>query len=156
MKIESIGLALPARKVTNDDILSEIAERSTGFKGDLTQALRTVDIMLRHSGSSTRYWKDDTQNSLDLAVAAGRDALARLDGDDHSVDLILYASVYSELKEPSSSGPIAHELGMDESSKDGVCTHRNRAVSPDNGGDFRVFYGAQLRHLSETVRAGLH
>ncbi|SLJ07769.1 Uncharacterised protein [Mycobacteroides abscessus subsp. abscessus] len=52
MRIRSAVAELPARVVTNDDIVGWIGEHSAGhFEGDLDAALRKVDYYLRYAGS---------------------------------------------------------------------------------------------------------
>src|SRR6185437_633879 len=111
MRIQSLAVALPKRKVTNADILTEIEQASTHFTGDLDQTLRHIDRSLKITGSNVRYWVNGSgETSLSLTTDACREALSTVDG---KIDLIICASVFGELVEPATSNLIAHELGLD-------------------------------------------
>ena len=114
MKIEGIGVALPSREVTNDDVLREIRKESSHFSGDLDGIIAVVRRMLQTSGSQTRRWKAPEESSLNLTLQACRQAMAGLDPDDGKIDCVICASVYRELIEPAGANLIAHSLGLDE------------------------------------------
>lgn len=109
MKIISSAVALPSRKVTNAEVVKEIRERSGTFRGDLERTMRAIEFNLRKSGADTRYWRADNERSIDLTVKACQEAMAQ---DDERIDLLIYASVFGELCEPSSANLLANELGL--------------------------------------------
>ena len=112
MKIEHLAVAFPSRVVTNDDVLNMIREESRAFSGDLDKTLKHVRRALKASGSATRRWLGKGESSLGLTVQACKQAMQGLERSDQ-VDLLIVASVYSELVEPASSNLIAHEIGLD-------------------------------------------
>lgn len=101
----------PSRVVSNDDILNMIREHSTEFVGDIDHTLKLVLRQLKASGSVTRRWLADGETSLQLTVDACKKAMAEINKDD-KIDLLIVASVYSELIEPATSNLIAAELGL--------------------------------------------
>ena len=113
MKIEQLAIAVPSRKVSNDEVIEEIARQSLGFEGDLPRTLNWVSRMLRSSGANTRHWLAEDETSFDITVQACREAIEALDADDRKIDLIICASVHFELAEPATSNMLAHELGLD-------------------------------------------
>lgn len=114
MRIEAVTLALPKRLVTNADLLNEVRSASEAtFNGDLDAALRLIERTLRATGTDTRYWVDDAQEtSLSVTLAACRAALDAA-GPHSTIDLVISASVFGELIEPATSNLLAHRLGLD-------------------------------------------
>ncbi|MDO8521926.1 MAG: 3-oxoacyl-[acyl-carrier-protein] synthase III C-terminal domain-containing protein [bacterium] len=111
MKVESVAVALPSRKVTNHDVLQEISSRSDEFSDNLPATLRLIERLLKGSGSDTRMWLGHNESSLGLTVQASKEAMDKL-VDDNKIDLLIVAGVHSELVEPSTANLVAHELGL--------------------------------------------
>ena len=101
-----------SRVVTNDDVLGMIREESHSFSGDLDKTLKQIRRALKASGSDTRLWLAKGESSLGLTVQACRQAMHGLERTDQ-IDLLIVASVYSELVEPAAANLIAHEIGLD-------------------------------------------
>jgi len=112
VRIEAVAVEFPSRRVTNEDIIREIEFRSKKFSGNLSATLTLIRRMLEASGSVTRTWLSPGESSLDVTLRACRRAIASL-GIDNRIDLLIDASVHSELIEPATSNLIAHELGLD-------------------------------------------
>ena len=112
MQIEAISAVFPSRVVTNDDVVEMIASHSKNFEGDLNRALRQIRMMLKGSGANTRRWLGRGETSLDLTVEACQKAMLRL-SDPTKIDLVISASVYAELVEPSTANLVAHKIGLD-------------------------------------------
>lgn len=113
MKIEQLAIAVPSRKVSNDEVIEEIARQSLDFEGDLPRTLNWVNRMLRTSGANMRHWLAEDETAFDVTVEACREAIGALDASDRKIDLIICASVHFELAEPATSNMLAHELGLD-------------------------------------------
>ena len=65
MKIEAVASAIPNRKVSNEDILDFIREKSKGiYKGDLEKSLREVKFFLGLCGAEQRRWADPGENTF--------------------------------------------------------------------------------------------
>ncbi len=112
MKLEQLAAVFPSRVVTNDDVLSMIREESRAFSGDIDKTLKQIRRALKASGSDTRRFLAKGESSLQLTVQACKQAMQGLDRANQ-IDLLIVASVYSELVEPASSNLIAHEIGLD-------------------------------------------
>jgi 3-oxoacyl-[acyl-carrier-protein] synthase III len=102
----------PSKVVSNEDILNMIRENSTEFVGDLDHTLKLVLRQLKASGSGTRRWLADGETSLQHTVEACKKAMAEMNDGD-KIDLLIVASVYSELVEPATSNLVASALGLD-------------------------------------------
>lgn len=113
MKIDSNVLVLPSRELSNEDILREVETHSVDLeKQTRDHTLGLVNRMFRTCGTKTRYWLDTSESSLALTLRACRQALVEA-GGGVDIDLLIYASVYSELTEPATANLVAHELGLD-------------------------------------------
>ena len=114
MKLLSVKLAAPSRRISNQDILSLIHQHSRDtFTGDLELALDRVDRLLKYSGAETRYWLDGTGTPLDLIGRAFEEALheAALEADE--IDLMIYAGVDRGFLEPANAYFVAQALNLD-------------------------------------------
>jgi len=93
--LEATGAALPPRVVTN----AELAER-----------LDTSDEWIRgRTGIGTRHVVDPGTGTGDLAVAAGRDALAGVSGE---VDMLVLATTTPDHPCPATAPDVAYRLGL--------------------------------------------
>ena len=111
MQIESLAVALPSLLVRNDDVLGSIAENNGELdKEELHSILRTVKAGLNFSGAKERYWLSEDETSKEMALNACRKALSGVDSSE--IDMVIHASVYTELIEPSSANLFAAELGL--------------------------------------------
>lgn len=111
MKIESMAVQFPSKEVSNDDVLSVIKTQSSQFSGDLDRTLKMIRRQLVGSGSATRRWLGEGETSLQITIQACKKAMEGIAKDD-KIDLLIVASVYSELVEPATSNLIASELGL--------------------------------------------
>lgn len=97
--IKSTGRFVPDRHVTNDD---------------LANILDTSDEWIRQrTGIEARYWvKDgDDQGTSDLALEASRIALERAGWESTDLDLIVFATMTSDVYIPGSGVILQHKLG---------------------------------------------
>ena len=112
MKIESVALSLPSRKISNDEIIDMIRKESLGkFSGNLELTLKLVGRLLAQSGVRNRYWLADGESPMSLTVDACKKALMEAHLAVADVDAIIYAGLYMEVLEPSSANMLACELG---------------------------------------------
>jgi 3-oxoacyl-[acyl-carrier-protein] synthase-3 len=104
-KIIGTGSYLPARRVTNDDLAAELAERG----------IETSDEWISsRSGISARYYAAPDQNSSDLAVLAAKGALEMAGKTAQDVDMVLVASSTPDFQGsfPSTACIVQRKLGM--------------------------------------------
>ena len=63
MRIDSVGVKVPSRKVTNADILQMLEEHSNGVSPVLLKTYqRMVRGLFKMAGSEVRYTRDETKN----------------------------------------------------------------------------------------------
>jgi len=97
--IKSTGRFLPGHHVSNDD---------------LAQVLDTSDEWIRQrTGIEARYWvnEGDDLGTSDLALEASKIALARAGWEPTDLDLIVFATMTSDVYIPGSGVILQHKLG---------------------------------------------
>lgn len=103
-RVIATGSALPATKVTND----ELAQRL------LADGIETNDEWIRtRTGIESRYFADPNkgESTTSLAVAAARDALERAQFTAESIDLIIVATTTPDMVFPSTAARVQALLG---------------------------------------------
>lgn len=110
LRVAGLGAALPARRVTNED---------------LAQSLETSHAwVLARTGITARRIAGPGESTGTMACEAGRQAIdaARFDKDD--VDLVIVATSTPDSACPSTSARVSAEMGMRASGFDvnGACT----------------------------------
>lgn len=112
MKIKSIDIALPSRRMTNEHIINLIREHSaTGFQGDLEATLDRINRMLTLSGARERRWLAQGERPIDFVTAAANGALDKAQLKPEDIDLLIYVGVGKGFIEPAQSYLVAHALG---------------------------------------------
>ncbi|MDB5791265.1 MAG: 3-oxoacyl-ACP synthase [Massilia sp.] len=104
-KIIGTGSYLPARRVTNDELAAELAERG----------IETSDEWISsRSGISARHYAAAGQNSSDLAVEAAQRALEMAGKTAQDVDMVIVASSTPDFQGsfPSTACIVQRKLGM--------------------------------------------
>ncbi|MFZ0430285.1 MAG: 3-oxoacyl-[acyl-carrier-protein] synthase III C-terminal domain-containing protein [Acidobacteriota bacterium] len=114
MKIESIGYALPSRRVSNEQLIAEILERN---KTHLSSNERTafeekLQRFFRMSGTQFRFHRENGEKALNFAVQAGRCALEKAGVEPDEIDLLIYAGVGRGWVEPATANLFQSELGL--------------------------------------------
>ncbi len=95
--ITGVGSALPARRVSNDE---------------LPKHLDTNDIWIRErTGICYRHLADDTETTGTLALEAARRALAHANLSANEIDLIIVSTSTPDLTMPSTACLVQGELG---------------------------------------------
>jgi 3-oxoacyl-[acyl-carrier-protein] synthase III len=112
--LHSVKLALPTRKLTNEDIvdLVRLHSRDT-YSADVDGLLDHIRAFLKFTGAKTRYLLADGETPLQLVSKAVKSALAESGYDKNDIDLLVHCGVDRGFLEPGGSYFIAKSLGMD-------------------------------------------
>ena len=102
-RITGTGSYLPPRRVTNDDLARQLAERG----------IETSDQwIVERTGIRARHFADDGVNSSDLALEAARNALEAAGRSADDIDLIIVATSTPDMVFPSSAAILQNKLGI--------------------------------------------
>ncbi|MBT9165580.1 MAG: 3-oxoacyl-(acyl-carrier-protein) synthase 3 [Chloroflexi bacterium] len=96
-RIRGVGMYLPERKVTNEEL------------GRMMEC--DVDEYLRDKGIKVRYQSAPDEAVSDMSVKAARDALVRAGMEPEDIDLIILATDTPDYVSPPTSAIIQHKLG---------------------------------------------
>ncbi len=148
MRIESIGVSVPSRKVTNDDILNWLQENSCGVSPLLIKTYqRMVRGLLSMAGSDTRYIRDwdKDERACDFIIEALKRALAKANLAEKDIDLLIYCGVGRGFLEPANGYFYARKMGMSCSCFDIVdaCMSWIRALEIS----YEFFKSGRYRHV---------
>ncbi|MDB5095637.1 MAG: 3-oxoacyl-(acyl-carrier-protein) synthase [Cyanobacteria bacterium RYN_339] len=97
--IAATGMYLPARVVTNEDLIAE---------GGLPVSARWIE---RHTGIRERRWAAEGEFTSDLAAAAARDVLARAGVDAADLDRLILATISPDWPTPATAVVVQHAIG---------------------------------------------
>ncbi len=115
MKIEAVGVRLPSRRVTNDDILQMLEDHSNGISKVVLRAYqRAVKGLLKLAGSKVRYFRDTEKNEQAVSFIKGaiQDALDRAGISKDRIDLLIYCGVGKGFLEPANAYFYARAFGL--------------------------------------------
>jgi len=102
-RITGTGSYLPPRRVTNEELGRELAERG----------IETSDQwIVERTGIRARHFAAPAVTSSDLALEACRSALEAAGRDVSDVDLIIVATSTPDMVFPSSAAILQHKLGI--------------------------------------------
>ncbi|MED5619515.1 beta-ketoacyl-ACP synthase III [Ideonella sp. BN130291] len=102
-RITGTGSHLPARRVTNDDLARQLAERG----------VETSDAwIVERTGIRARHFAADTDTCSDLAVRAARQALDAAGVSAADIDLIIVATSTPDMVFPSTACIVQQKLGI--------------------------------------------
>ena len=99
VRILGTGTCLPARVVTNDDLVAMGAPLSS-------------EEMLKLSGIQTRRWVVDGEATSDLARVAAQEALTRAGVGPATVDRLILATVSPDHPSPATACLLQHQLNL--------------------------------------------
>lgn len=113
MKIAGVGMCVPSRIVTNEDILNMI--RHSGHQlSAADEALyleRTLKVLI-HSGAETRHWLAPEESPWQFVRGSIVNALRDADTAPEDVDVFIYASVSRGFLEPAEAAAVAYGAGL--------------------------------------------
>jgi len=114
MKILSVGYAVPSKKVTNEDVLNQLEERSKkNFTPEEWKKLKKELVTLfKRSGTETRYHRADGETSLDFGIKAGQQALEKAGLSPKDIDIVLYVGIGRGWIEPATCNVFLDALKL--------------------------------------------
>jgi 3-oxoacyl-[acyl-carrier-protein] synthase-3 len=102
-RIAGTGSYLPPRRVSNDDLARQLAERG----------VETSDAwIVERTGIRARHFADDGVHASDLALHAARHALEAAGIGAADIDLIIVATSTPDMVFPSTASIVQHKLGV--------------------------------------------
>ena len=148
MRIESIGVSVPTRRVTNEDILKLLEDNSNGMSPIIVKSYkRLVRGLFALAGSDIRYVRDTDKDekASTFIFQAMESALekAKLTKDD--IDLLIYCGVGKGFLEPANAYFYAQKMGMGSSCFDIVdaCMSWIRALEIS----YEFFKSGRYKHV---------
>ncbi len=114
MRIESIGVSVPSRKVTNDDILKMLEENSDGMSPIIVKSYkRLVRGLFTMAGSDVRYVRDTDKDekASTFIFEAMKAALEKANLTKDDIDLLIYCGVGKGFLEPANALFLCPEDG---------------------------------------------
>ena len=115
MRIESIGVSVPSLKITNDDILKVLEEKSNGVSPIILKTYqRMVRGLFTMAGSNIRYVRDPDKDekASQFIISAVKDALEKANLTAQDIDLLIYCGVGKGFLEPANAYFYAQKMGM--------------------------------------------
>lgn len=146
MRIESIGVSVPSRKVTNDDILKILEENSNGISPIVLKSYqRMVKGLFVMAGSDIRYVRDHDEKASTFIFQAMKSALEKANLKTSDMDLLIYCGVGKGFLEPANGYFYAQKMGMSCSCFDIVdaCMSWIRALEVS----YEFFKSGRYRHV---------
>lgn len=148
MRIDSIGVRIPTKKVTNDDILTWLEEHNIEIPSILLKTYqRIVKGLLKMAGSEVRFIRDPGKNekASQFIFGAISDALEKASLSKNDVDLLIYCGVGKGFLEPANAYFYAQQMGMSCSCFDIVdaCMSWIRALEIS----YEFFKSGRYRHI---------
>ena len=102
-RITGTGSHLPPRRVSNDDLVAQLA--ATGVE-------TSHDWIVERTGIHARHFAADGVQCSDMALDAARQALKAAGRDASEVDLIIVATSTPDMVFPSTAAILQHKLGI--------------------------------------------
>jgi len=148
MRIDSIGMKIPSRKVTNDDILQWLEDNSKGTSKILLKTYqRVVRGLFNAAGSQVRYIRDEEkkEKASQFIFGAISEALEKAEIAKEDIDLMIYCGVGKGFLEPANAYFYAQKMGMSCSCFDIVdaCMSWIRALEIS----YEFFKSGRYRHI---------
>jgi acyl-CoA:acyl-CoA alkyltransferase len=112
-RITGIGIYIPERRVTNDDVLKLLEAHSISYlsEKDFAKLMSKAREQLDKSGNVTRYWCKEDQYCTDIARIAAERALADAGMEAEELDLILFTGMSKAFVEPATAHVLRTEIG---------------------------------------------
>jgi len=148
MKIESLGVRIPSKILTNDDLLQMLAQYSPEAPDLLVKTYqRVVRGLFSAAGSQTRHVRDAAkgEKASTFIIGAISDALQKASLKPEDIDLLIYCGVGKGFLEPANAYFYAQRMGMHASCFDIVdaCMSWIRALEIS----YEFFKCGRYRHV---------
>ena len=102
-RITGTGSYLPTRRITNDELAAELAQRGVETSNEW---------IIERTGIQARHFVGPEQSASDLGVEAGRRAMDMAGVGPADIDLIIVATSTPDMVFPATAAIIQHKLGM--------------------------------------------
>ena len=114
MKFCAVEHVLPTKRVTNEDMLEEIIDKSKDnlSSAELDSLVKNCNRLFKASWTSTRYHRADGEDACQLIVEAGKKALDSAQMFPEEIDLLIYVGVGRGFIEPSTANVFHDLLGL--------------------------------------------
>jgi acyl-CoA:acyl-CoA alkyltransferase len=148
MKIDSIGVRIPTRVITNDEVLRLLEVHSPEASALLVKTYqRIVKGLFSAAGSQVRHVRDEEkgEKASDFILGAMTDALEKANLRAEDIDLLMYCGVGKGFLEPANAYFYAQKLGMTASCFDIVdaCMSWIRALEIS----YEFFKSGRYKHI---------
>ena len=107
MQIAALAVVHGSNSVPNQGVLDLLGIHSPLIEPRLHEV---IGRLLQRTGAETRRWRKPDETPLDLTLRACRQALDTLGGDRPT--MLICASVFELVREPSSASLLAQLLGL--------------------------------------------
>ncbi len=113
MRIRGLGLGMPSRVVTNDEVLALVEKESrASLDGSMDKVLSGLRALLRRSGTRERRWRAPGERAFDFARVAVSQALDDAGLRPDEIELVLYVGVGRGWVEPGMANFFMDAFGM--------------------------------------------
>ena len=102
-RITGTGSYLPTRRITNDELAAELAQRGVETSNEW---------IIERTGIQARHFVGPEQSASDLGVEAARRAMDMAGVGPADIDLIIVATSTPDMVFPATAAIIQHKLGM--------------------------------------------
>jgi 3-oxoacyl-[acyl-carrier-protein] synthase-3 len=99
-RILGIGMSVPARVVTNNDLAAKMET--------------SHEWIVERTGIEQRHWVEPGETGAQLAAKASREAIERAGLQPKDIDLIIYATLSPDFNFPGTAVFVQRELGLKE------------------------------------------
>ena len=113
MRLDSVKLVLPSRRLENDEVVALVRRHSVGvYDGDLDRMLAGVGALLDRSGARERRWLGPGERPMALIGRAVEAALDEAGCRASDLDLLIWAGVDRGFVEPAGAYMVAQALEL--------------------------------------------
>jgi 3-oxoacyl-[acyl-carrier-protein] synthase III len=116
LNIESLAVALPTQRVTNDELIALVRSANTEVDDRIVETYcRTLGTFLQRSGARTRAYRNRQtgETAIDFITAAVSRALQEAGVTGAEIDLVIYCGVGRGFLEPANATFVARACRLD-------------------------------------------